>query len=316
MPSPPRGGLSKFLARIAENRQRVLARKQAAAAGKPTAKVPDQSASTPSASLAPKLSPQVRIRPSQSVPAAAIQPPPGGSPTSVIDSPIGVEFKRYAYVKWLLHVLTASIILNGVCLTVLLIAGLLAGQRPLVQVTAKPSLRAEAESMFGKDIEVNEDDLLIYLNTVLTIMHRVDDRGSPDLPLLRGLVAPSVYAAALGEANRNAKPAERNMVIQNLVITRVVKNEMMVDKERGRLSAYVRGYLAIIIQSTNKHVILPYRAEVLLEMAPPGRLNRFPFVLIRREWKIDKAALDWDAEREHARPDGSAGSTSTLSPAP
>jgi hypothetical protein len=36
---------------------------------------------------------------------------------------------------------------------------------------------------------------------------------------------------------------------------------------------------------------------VLLEMAPPGRLNRFPFVLIRRDWRIDKTALAWDAIR-------------------
>jgi hypothetical protein len=32
-------------------------------------------------------------------------------------------------------------------------------------------------------------------------------------------------------------------------------------------------------------------------MAPPSRLNRFPFVLIRREWRIDKAALEWDETR-------------------
>jgi hypothetical protein len=72
---------------------------------------------------------------------------------------------------------------------------------------------------------------------------------------------------------------------------------VVTDNERGRLSAYVRGYLAIIVQSTNKPVVLPYRAEVLLEMAPPSRLNRFPFVLIRREWRIDKAALEWDETR-------------------
>ena len=205
------------------------------------------------------------------------------------------EVKRYAYVRWLLRVLTASVILNGVVIMILFLTGLVAGQRPTLQLNAAPSLRAEADAVFGKNTEVNVDDLLLYVNTVLPLMHRVDDRGSPELPLLRGLVAPAVYDKAEAEAKRSAPLAKKNYVIQNLVVTRV--DDVITDTERGRLSAYVRGYLAIIVQTTNKPVVLPYRAEVLLEMAPPGRLNRFPFVLIRRDWRIDKAAIDWDEAR-------------------
>ena len=205
------------------------------------------------------------------------------------------EVKRYAYVRWLLRVLTASVILNGAVITILFLAGLIAGQRPTLQLNAAPSLRAEADAVFGKNTEVNVDDLLLYVNTVLPLMHRVDDRGSPELPLLRGLVAPAVYDQAEAEARRGAPLAKKNYVIQNLVVTRV--DDVVTDTERGRLSAYVRGYLAIIVQSTSKPVVLPYRAEVLLEKAPPGRLNRFPFVLIRRDWRIDKAATGWDESR-------------------
>ena len=214
------------------------------------------------------------------------------SPATAVAIP---EVKRYAYVRWLLRVLTASVILNGVVLTILFLTGLVAGQRPTLQMNAAPSLRAEADAVFGKNTEVNVDDLLLYVNTVLPLMHRVDDRGSPELPLLRGLVAPAVYDKAEAEAKRSAPLAKKNYVIQNLVVTRV--DDVITDTERGRLSAYVRGYLAIIVQTTNKPVVLPYRAEVLLEMAPPGRLNRFPFVLIRRDWRIDKAAIDWDEAR-------------------
>ena len=210
------------------------------------------------------------------------------------------EIRRYSYVSWLLRVLYASVILNGVCLVILVITALLASQRPLVQLNGPPSLRAEAKAMFGSDTEVNVDDLLIYLNTVLPLMHRIDDRGSPELPLLRGLIAPTVYEKAQQEADRSAKLAKQNFIIQNLVVTRV--DEVEIQRERGRISAYVRGYLAIIIQSKNRPVILPYRAEVLMEMAPPSRLNRFPFVLIRREWKTDKAALNWDTERAKSNP--------------
>ena len=205
------------------------------------------------------------------------------------------EVKRYAYVRWLLRVLALSIGINYACLLVLLIAGIISGQKPAMQLNAAPSLKAESEEFFGKKTEVNIDDLLLYVNTVLPLMHRLDDRGAPDLPLLRGLVAPAVFEKADQEAKRSTPLAKKNFVIQNLVVTRVT--DVVTDNDRGRLSAYVQGYLVIVVQSTNKPVVLPYRAEILLEMSPPSRLNRFPFVLIRRDWRIDKAALDWDESR-------------------
>lgn len=211
------------------------------------------------------------------------------------DSAVHNEVKRYAYVRWLLRVLGLSIGINYVCLLVLLIAGLVAGQKPVLQLNAAPSLKADAEDSFGKKTEVNIDDLLLYVNTVLPLMHRLDDRGAPDLPLLKGLVSPSVFEKADQEAKRSTPLAKKNFVIQNLVVTRLT--DVVTDNDRGRLSAYVHGYLVIVVQSTNKPVILPYRAEILLEMSPPSRLNRFPFVLIRRDWRMDKAALDWDESR-------------------
>lgn len=233
----------------------------------------------------------MRSQSKQALPARAVAP--GGERQDPPEAT--AEIKRYAYVRWLLRVLIASVILNGIVLLVLFVTGLMAGQRPTMQLNAAPSLRAEADAVFGKKTDVNVDDLLLYINTVLPLMHRLDDRGAPELPLLRGLVAPAVFDKAESEAKRSAPLAKKNFVIQSLVVTRV--DDVVTDNERGRLSAYVRGYLAIIVQSTNKPVVLPYRAEVLLEMAPPSRLNRFPFVLIRREWRIDKAALEWDETR-------------------
>ena len=265
--------IARFFARAKENRQKVLAAKAAKRVG--AAAVP-----------------QVQDKDT------AVSPQ--GQSFAQSDSAVASENKRYAYVSWLLRVLNASILTNAFCLVLLVMTAIMAGRRPLVQLNGPPSLRAEAQEMFGRDTEVNVDDLLIYLNTVLPLMHRIDDRGAPELPLLRGLIAPSVYEMAQKEAERGAKLAKKNFIVQNLVVTKVEEVEIL--RDRGRISAYVRGYLAIIIQSKNKSIILPYRAEVLMEMAPPSRLNRFPFVLIRREWKTDKAALEWDTLRAGSKP--------------
>lgn len=264
---------ARFIARAKENRQKVLAAKAAKRGG---------------GSLAPQV---------QDLNPAAHQQEQASAKS---DSAVAIENKRYAYVSWLLRVLNVSILTNAFCLILLVMTAIMAGRRPVVQLIGPPSLRAEAQEMFGRDTEVNVDDLLIYLNTVLPLMHRIDDRGAPELPLLRGLIAPSVYEMAQKEAERGAKLAKKNFIIQNLVVTKVEEVEIL--RDRGRISAYVRGYLAIIIQSKNRPIILPYRAEVLMEMAPPSRLNRFPFVLIRREWKTDKAALEWDTQRARSKP--------------
>ncbi len=225
--------------------------------------------------------------------------PPATVARSELDAPAMAEIKRYSYVRWLLRILTASLALNVFAAAALALAGIFAGHRPAMQLTARASLRSEATQMFGRDTQVNVDDLLLYLNTVLPLMHRLDDRGAPDLPLLRGLISVHEYEKAAAEAARDLAIAKKNFVVQSLVITRV--EDVEADNAHGRISAYVRGYLAIIVQSTSRPVVLPYRAEVLLEMAPPSRLNRFPFVLIKRDWKVSRAAIDWDAARVLAK---------------
>lgn len=222
----------------------------------------------------------------------------GDAREGTLGAPLAAEIKRYAFVRWLLRLLGASLALNAFAAAVLVLAGVLAMRRPPQHLVAEPSLKSAASALFGHDTQVNVDDLLLYLNTVLPLLHRLDDRGAPDLPLLRGLISAREYEIAAAEAARDVALARKNFVVQSLILTRV--DDVAADNDHGRISAYVRGYLAILVQSTSRAVVLPYRAEVLLEMAPPSRLNRFPFVLIKRQWKINQAALEWDKARAPA----------------
>jgi len=305
-----------------ENREAVLAKKQGktAASSSTTAVASDKTAATAAANgtgpvaalpVGPQLNPaqataarrkavQATLFAEPSARSVATEPAtefdPASAPARTSRPTITAipELRRHAYVGWLLNILTLSLMVNVFVVLVLLVAGWQAGVRPQMQLTAPNSLRKEADITFGKE-DVNLDDMLLFINTVLPLMHRLDDRGDPDLPLLRGLVAPDIFAKAESDASRQAVQAKKHFIIQNLVVTRIEDVEQ--DSKHGRVSCYVRGYLAIIIQSSKKNVVLPYRAELLLEMAPPSRLNRFPFVLVKREWRIDQAALDWDSER-------------------
>ena len=285
-----------------ENRAKVLAAKAAKEGNSAPVSAP-----TPVAAPAPALAPSAPAKPGRRTATtppfrAASGAPQPSQPAPQLDmfsasgdSAMGKELKRYAYVKWLLRVLTVSILINVAVVAMLFVAGLLAGHRPLVQVTARPSLAAEAEAFFGSETKVSADDLLFFLNTVLPLMHRIDDRGNPELPLLRGMISPKEYERVEKEMVRLSDLAKKNIAIQNLVVTRVEDVEQ--DSSGSRISAYVRGYLAIIVQTSNRFTVVPYRAQVLLELNPPSRLNRFPFVLLKRDWRMDKAAIDWDAER-------------------
>lgn len=215
------------------------------------------------------------------------------------------EMERYAFVKWVLRLLAAALILAGASVAAVVIAGVMVRKRPTYTLVAPPSLAAEADAFYAGEPEANLDDLIIFLNTTLPLMHKVDDRGSPDLLLLRSLVTPAIYEEVRAELGRSARTAKQNLIIQNLVITRI--EDVDVKKDRGRVGAYVKGYLTIIIQSRNKHVIMPYRAEVVMDLTPPSRLNRFPFVMVRREVRTDKAATEWDSVRAMANVQGSKG---------
>lgn len=169
-------------------------------------------------------------------------------------------------------------------------------QRPPMVMVAPDSLDESERTLFGADTEVSVDDLYLYLNSTLPLMHQLDETGAPNLLLLRGMVAPELYEEAAFELAKSEKQAKKNFIVQNLIITRI--QDVVVDKERGRVNAYVKGYLAIIVQSRGKNVILPYRADVIMDMQPPSRLNRFPFQMLKRQWKVGQTAMDWDGTRE------------------
>ena len=288
--------------KMRENRRRVVEAKERKKAGLPP--LPAEPAPAPVAAQAEAKEPFVLTSPTpgkapakqpaqkRKLPAATSEQPAEPSVSSQTEA-IN-ELKRYAFVRWLLRVLGVSAMLNVFVLLCLGMGWILAGQRPLMQLTAPTSMREEADAFFGKT-EINYDDLLLFIHTTLPLLHQIDDRGAAAMPLLRGMISPSVFEVAAREAGRATQLAKKHYAVQNLVVTRVT--DIIADSKRGRVSCYVRGYLAIIIQSSGKNVILPYRAQVLLEMIPPSRLNRFPFMLVKRDWRIDKEALAWDAER-------------------
>jgi len=220
------------------------------------------------------------------------------SPSTPIAPGVQHELRRFGHVRWLIRSLKLSQITNVVALLVILFAAFAASSRDTVYLKGTASLRTAENELIGEGSEVGVDDLYLYLHSVLPVLHRLDSRGFPDLAMVQGVVAPEVFQEARTDLLSNRSVAEDHLVIQGLTLETI--EDVLVDSKRGRISAYVKGFLTVIIQSSGKHAVLPYRSEVLLEITPPTEQNRFPLFLISRQWRISDAALDWDQQRSAA----------------
>jgi len=165
-------------------------------------------------------------------------------------------------------------------------------RKPPVVARAPASLRELADDYFGLS-EVSYDSATFFLVSVLPTLHGLDDSGAPMLALVQGQVAPKIFAAANARIARDLPRARSNLMTQQLVLSSV--GEIVTDTVTQRIGAYVRGYLVVTTRRLDTPAVyIPYRAQVLLSLNPPGKLNPSPYYLFSLEEKIGDAAIDWD----------------------
>jgi hypothetical protein len=133
--------------------------------------------------------------------------------------------------------------------------------------------------------------MAFFLHGCLPLLVAADDTGHPLLPLVQGLVAPSIYDTAEKSLSQSEPTMAANRMTQALTITGV--DQVMADPKSGRAGAYLRGYLTVTLRRAQAE-FFPWRAQVVLAVNPVSRLNPYPFYLLRCEQRTGPAASAWD----------------------
>lgn len=200
-----------------------------------------------------------------------------------------------AWTRWLFRALYCSLVLNGVALAALALTYANLSDRQSFVLDAGPSLATAQREWMGVE-KASVDDLVLFLHDTVPALHMLDDGGNPSLRLLKGTIEPSILTKAEERVMRNIDSARSKLIVQFLVPTRV--SDVEEDESTGRIAAYYRGYLVTLIQSTNRFVLQPYRAQVVLTRNTPNRVNSRPFYLARIEERFGPKATEWDQESE------------------
>jgi hypothetical protein len=166
-----------------------------------------------------------------------------------------------------------------------------------VVVRSAPSLKETALAYYGVP-EISYDQMAFFLHGCLPLLYAADDAGHRLLPLAQGLVAPEIYTEAEHRLNQSGRAVSTNQVTQSLTLTGV--GDVMADARSRRAAAYVRGYLTITVRHSEAE-FFPWRGQVLLEVNPVGRLNPWPFYLLRFEDRIGPQAPGWDLSHDDRR---------------
>ena len=167
--------------------------------------------------------------------------------------------------------------------------------KPPIVVRAAPSLKETALAYYGVP-EISYDQIAFFLNGSLPLLYEADEAGHRLLPLAQGLVAPEIYTEAERRLTRSAQLVSANRVTQSLTLTSV--SDVVADAPSRRAAAYVRGYLTVTVRNAEAE-FFPWRGQVLLEVNPIGRLNPWPFYLLRFEDRTGPLAPEWDQSHDN-----------------
>lgn len=219
-------------------------------------------------------------------PPAAAVPAKAGLPPQL--------WRHYRHFAWVIHeqrlfVLVLGFLMGGVALVWSTAWHL--SRKPPVVVRAGPSLREEAAAFYGAP-EISYDQLAFFLQGCLPLLYAADDAvGHPLLALAQGLVAPEIYRAAERRLNESGADIHSHRMTQNLTITEV--GQVVADPKSGRAAARLRGMVRITVGQAETRSF-PWRARAVLSVNPPGRLNPYPFYLIRLEERTGPDAVAWE----------------------
>lgn len=207
---------------------------------------------------------------------------------------------HYRHFAWVVHeqrlLMLVLAFLAAACGMVWILAWRLARKAPAV-VRAPASLKEAAAAFYGVP-EVAYDQMAFFLHGCLPLLYAADENGHLLLPLAQGLVAPEIYTRAERRLDAARRAVAANRVTQALTLTGV--SDVVADAPSRRAAAYVRGYLTVTLRREEAQ-FFPWRAQVLLEVNPAGRLNAWPFFLARLEDRVGPSAPAWDRTHDEAR---------------
>jgi hypothetical protein len=226
---------------------------------------------------------------------------PSGAARVPAEVPLpAVAWRHYRRFSWVIHeqrllLLVLGFLLAG-CALVWEVAWRLERKPPIV-VRAAPSLKETALAFYGVP-EISYDQIAFFLHGCLPLLYGTDDAGHRLLPLAQGLVAPDIYTDAEHRLGRSERAVAANRVTQSLTLTEV--GDVVADARSRRAAAYVRGYLTVTVRHAEAE-FYPWRGQVLLEVNPVGRLNPWPFYLLRLEDRTGPEAPAWDLSHDNRR---------------
>lgn len=159
------------------------------------------------------------------------------------------------------------------------------------------SLKQEAQKLTGS-VSISYDQLAFFIIAVLPRLYSVDENGYPFLPLIQGLIDPSIISHAEAGFNQLGSELKSNHMTQTLTVTAI--NDVIADEKLGRAAAYVKGNVCVTLNQA-RVLFYPYRAQVLLAVNPVGLLNPYPFYILKCEEKIGAKAIEWDLQHDNKR---------------
>lgn len=230
------------------------------------------------------------LSPKESGDEEAISPAPSGAPPSIVQQ----HFKHFAFTTYILRSMAAMMVALLIANVAVWFAAHQLSSKPALLYRALPSLKAQADAHFKMD-DVSFDSVAFFVTSTLPLLHGVNDGDYGPLELARGMVAPSIITEARQSFERDMGVIRKNMIHQNLYITEVT--HVVSDPKTRRVGAYAKGWLVVAVRKgATPAILIPYRADVVLEANPPSKLNPSPYYLLRREERINDAAIAWDRE--------------------
>jgi len=207
-----------------------------------------------------------------------------------------LQQNNWLRISFIVHVALATLIWGG---------GYLAITRPTYLQIGAPTLKESAEAFYGTDYttvdpKLTLDQMSFFTISALALLHQLDAYSTPPMPLLRGMVDPSIIEKAQKRYDKNAKLIQQQKFVQNLVINRILNP--ITNPQTGTVAVFVEGYFAMLLQDENGdpvNRIEPYRGKAILRFTPVSELNPFPFTLEDLTEVVGKAeAAKWDSETE------------------
>jgi hypothetical protein len=184
----------------------------------------------------------------------------------------------------------------------------MARDRPQQMVATTGDLRERIRAHFSTT-GIRKDNIVFFLQGVLTLKNGITVQGAPFQILLQGLVSTEVYQQSVALVQRNIGSIRSQDMSQSLVIEDV--GGIDYDTANKRMSVVVKGEMMIQASRTKSGAPLaikyPYRALCILDVLPVSDLNPYGYYLVSLREEIgtkEAKAFDLEMEKLHARSRG------------